>query len=133
MKKKQFDKARRVLAAEQQLHRIEQWKLADLERRLAELDAMQVELIGALNDTNALHGLFIDATARRLSTIAEEAERVGREKDAQSLTLKAYATRVKICERLALEYRQDFEQEKEGKALLDIVEQFVGRKPTSLP
>jgi len=133
MKKKQFDKARRILAAEQQLHRIEQWKLADLERRLAELDAMQVELIEALNDTNALHGLFIDATARRLSSIAEEAERVGREKEAQSLTLKAHATRVKVCERLAHEYRQDFELEKEGKALLDIVEQFVGRKPTSLP
>ena len=49
--------------------------MADLERRLADLDAMQVELIGALNDTNALHGLFIDATARRLSSIAEEAER----------------------------------------------------------
>ena len=39
--------------------------------------AMQVELIEALNDTNALHGLFIDATARRLSSIAEEAEGVG--------------------------------------------------------
>lgn len=133
MKKKQFDKARRILAAEQQLHRIEQWKLADIERRLADLDAMQVELIGALNDTNALHGLFIDNTARRLSSIAEEAERVGREKEVQLLELKAHATRVKICERLALEYRLDFEQEKEGKALLDIVEQFVGRKRTSLP
>ena len=56
---------------------------------------MQIELIGALNDTNALHGLFIDATARRLSSIAEEAERVGREKEMQSLKLKEHARRVK--------------------------------------
>ena len=83
--------------------------------------------------TNALHGLFIDATARRLSSIAEEAERVGREKDVQSLKLKEHARRVKICERLALTHEQDFEREKEGKQLLDVVEQFVGRKPTSLP
>ena len=94
---------------------------------------MQVELIGALNDTNALHGLFIDATARRLSSMAEEAERVGREKAVQSLKLKEHATRVKICERLAVERAQEFEREKEGKELLDIVEQFVGRKRTSLP
>jgi len=133
MKKKQVDKSRRILSAEQQLHRIEQWKLADLERRLADLDAMQVELIEALNDTNALHGLFIDATARRLSSIAEEAERVGREKHAQSLKLKEHARRVKICERLSLAHEQDFEREKEGKQLLDVVEQFVGSKPTSLP
>ena len=133
MKKKLFDKARRILAAEQQLHRIEQWKLADIERRMAELDTQQVELIGALNETNALHGLFIDATARRLSSIAEEAERVGRERDGQALKLKAHGTRVKMCERLALDREQEFEREKEGKVLLDVVEQFVGRKRTSLP
>lgn len=133
MKKKLADKSRRILAAEQQFHRIEQWKLVDLERHLADLDAMQVGLIGALNDTNALHGLFIDATARRLSSIAVEAERVGREKETQSLKVKEHARRVKICERLALERELDFAREKEGKELLDVVEQFVGRKPTSLP
>jgi hypothetical protein len=133
VKQKQVDKAERILAAEQQLHRIEQWKLADLERSLAELDAMQVELIGALNDTNALHGLFIDATARRLSSIAEEAERMARQKENQSLQLKEYARRVKICERLASEHRQDLEREREARELLDVVEQIVGRKSTSLP
>jgi hypothetical protein len=131
--RKKAEKAERILAAEEQLHRIEQWKMSDLERRLADLEAMQVELISALNDTNALHGLFIDTTARRLSSIAEEAERVGREKAVQALKLKEHATRVKVCERLALERAQDFEREKEGKELLDVVEQFVGRKGTSLP
>jgi len=130
---KKAEKAGRILAAEEQLYRIEQWKMSDLERRLADLEAMQIELISALNDTNALHGLFIDTTARRLGSIAEEAERVGREKAVQALKLKEHATRVKICERLALERAQDFEREKEGKELQDIVEQFVGRKGTSLP
>ena len=130
---KQVQKARRILAAAQQLHRMEQWKLADLQRRHADLESMQVELIGALNDTNALHGLFIDATARRLSSIAEEAERMVRERDAQSLVLKEHATRVKMCERMALEHEQAFDRQAEGKELLDVVEQFVGRKLTSLP
>jgi hypothetical protein len=127
------DKARRILAALEQLHRVEQWKMADLEQRLAELEQAQVELIGALNDSNALHGLFIDATARRLSTTAEEAERVARAKEVQALKLKEHAARVKMSERLTLDREQDAVREREAKELMDIVEQTVNGKPTSLP
>jgi hypothetical protein len=131
--KKRVDKVRRILAAEAQLYRIEQLKMAALERRAAELEATQVELIAALNDSDALHGLFIDTTARRLSSISEEAERVRRDKASQGLILKEHATRVKVSERLFREHAKEFEREREGKELLDVVEQFVGRKPTSLP
>jgi hypothetical protein len=127
------DKARRILAALEQLHRVEQWKMADLERRLAELEQAQVELIGALNDSNALHGLFIDATARRLSTTAEEAERVAREKEVQALKLKEHAARVKISERLSAGHEQEAAREREAKELLEVVEQTVNVKLTSLP
>jgi uncharacterized coiled-coil protein SlyX len=127
------DKTRRILLAQQQLHRIEQWRMAELERRLAELEALQVDLIGALNDTNALHGLFIDTTARRLSSTAEQAERVAREKEVQSLKVKEHAVRVKISERLTLAHEQEAAREQEAKELLDIVEQAVSRKRTSLP
>jgi hypothetical protein len=127
------EKAARILAAEEQLHRIEQWRMADLERRLAELESMQIELIGALNDTNALHGLFIDTTARRLSSIAEEAELVGREKAAQALRLKEHAARVKLCQRLLRERERDELRDMEGKELMELVEQFVSRRRTSLP
>jgi hypothetical protein len=131
--KKRVDKVRRILAAEAQLYRIEQLKMAALERRTAELETTQVELIAALNDSDALHGLFIDTTARRLSSISEEAERVRRDKTAQGLILKEHATRVKMSERLFREHAKEFEREREGKELLDVVEQFVGRKLTSLP
>ena len=107
--------------------------MAELERHLAELEALQVELISALNDTNALHGLFIDTTARRLSTTAEQAERVAREKEVQSLKVKEHAVRVKISERLTLAQEQEAAREQEAKELLDVVEQAVGRKRTSLP
>ncbi len=132
-KAQRADKARRILVALEQLHRVEQWKMADLERRLAELEKEQLELIGALNATHALHGLFIDATARRLGTTAEEAERVARAKEAQALTLKEHATRVKISERVTLVHEQEAAREREAKELLEIVEQTVGSKRTSLP
>jgi uncharacterized coiled-coil protein SlyX len=126
-------KSRRILAAQQQLHRIEQWRMAQLQGRLAELEAAQLELIGALNDTNALHGLFIDTMARRLGSLAEEADRVAREKDAQSIELAEHAVRVRLADRLAQTIALEGAREEERKQLLDIVEQFINRKSTSLP
>ena len=127
------EKSRRILVALEQLHRVEQWKMADLERRLAELEQEKVELISALNDNEALHGLFIDATARRLSSTAEVAERVARAKEEQALKLREYAARVKISERLTSQHEQEAAREREAKELLDVVEQTVNTKLTSLP
>jgi hypothetical protein len=126
-------KARRILAAQQQLHRIEQWKLAELQRALADLTSAQLEMIGALNDTNALHGLFIDTTARRLGTLAEEAERVNRKTTDQSLRTTEHAVRVRASERLEQAVAQELQRELEGKELLDIIEQHLANKVTSLP
>lgn len=131
--KKKAAKTRRILETLEQLHRIEQWKMADLERRLADLEQMQVDLISALNDTNALHGLFIDNTARRLGSTAEEAARVAREKEAHALKLKEHAARVKMTERLSEAHDREAAREEEAKELMEVVEQAVGRKPTSLP
>ena len=63
-------KIHRILAVQQQLYRIEEWKLADLERTLERLEASQQDLIRALNEDDALQGLFIDATARRLRSLS---------------------------------------------------------------
>jgi hypothetical protein len=126
-------KARRILAAQQQLHRIEQWKLAELQRELADLTSAQMEIIGALNDSNALHGLFIDTTARRLGTLAEEAERVTRRTADQSLRTTEHAVRVRASERLEQAVTQELERELEGKELLEVIEQYLATKVTSLP
>lgn len=126
-------KSRRILSARQQLHRIEQWKLAQLQARVAELETEQVELIGALNDTNALHGLFIDTMARRLGTLAEEAGKVTIEKDAQAAQLAEHAVGVKLAEQLAKTVAQEAQSEEERKRLLDVIDQFVTWNSTSLP
>ncbi len=126
-------KARRILTARQQQHRIEQWKLAELQRELADLTSAQLEIISALNDNDALHGLFIDATARRLGTLAEAAERVTRKATDQSVRTTEHAVRVRASERLERAVAQELERELEGKELLDIIEQYLANKGTSLP
>jgi hypothetical protein len=58
---------------------------------------------------------------------------VAREKDAQSLELAEHAVRVRLADRLAQTIALEGAREEERKQLLDIVEQFINRKSTSLP
>ena len=125
-------KSKRVLAAQQQLHRVEQWKLADLQRRLAELNAAQIDTISALNGSE-LHGLFIEATARRLRSLAEEADRVTLEKDKQSAKTSEHAGRVRAAERLAHTLQIELVREIERKELMEIIDQYLTNTRTSLP
>ena len=49
-------KIERVLAVQEQLHRLAQWRMAALDREKAENASGQADLLSALNDDNQLHG-----------------------------------------------------------------------------
>ena len=118
-------KIHRILDVQQQLHRIEEWRLADLDRTLLALAASEQELIRALNEDDALQGLFIDATARRLASIAEQAARVGEEKTAQEQRLLEHAARKLCAERLAQAVDREVAQAADKRTLLDAIERFI--------
>jgi CRP-like cAMP-binding protein len=94
-------KVHRMLAVQQQLHRIEEWRLAELRARLDELAADQKELIAALNEDDALQGLFIDSMARRLQSLSEAASATGKDTQLQAVRLLEQAGRLICAERLA--------------------------------
>jgi hypothetical protein len=118
-------KVHRILDVQQQLHRIEEWRLADLDRALLALAASEQELIRALNEDDALQGLFIDAMARRLASIAEQAARVGEEKTAQEQRLLEHAARKVCAERLVQAVDREVAQAADKRALLDAIERFI--------
>ncbi len=118
-------KVHRILGVQQQLHRIEEWRLADLDRTLRELATSERDLIRALNEDEALQGLFIDATARRLTSIAEQAARVGKEKTAQEQRLLEHAARKVCAERLAQAVDREVAQAADKRNLLDAIERFI--------
>jgi replicative DNA helicase len=118
-------KVHRILDVQRQLHRIEEWRLADIERALADLAATEQDLIRALNADDALQGLFIDALARRLASIAEEAARVGDEKTAQEQRLLEQAARKVCAERLAQAVDREVAQDADKRALIDAIERFI--------
>ena len=120
-------KAHRILDVQLQLHRIEEWRMSELQRRLDGLEAEQRSLIGALNDDDALQGLFLDAMARRLRALAEETTRVGREREAQAARLADHAGRVASARRLCAGLDREVAQASEKVQLLDSIERHIGR------
>ncbi|HZC80015.1 MAG TPA: hypothetical protein VE258_19825 [Ktedonobacterales bacterium] len=119
-------RTRRVLALQEQLHRVAHWKLLDLRRRVAELDSQRRELIAALNDSDALQGLFLDATARRLMSIAREADEVGREERLQIARVREHAVRLACAERLSEAVAGQAARADEKRALREVIDRLVG-------
>lgn len=119
------ERARRMLALQEQLHRIEHWKLLDLQRRGVELATERQELIEALNDDDALQGLFLDATARRLTSIAREADSVERTAEAQAVQVGEQATRVACAERHQEGVEAQARREGESRALAEVMDTLV--------
>jgi hypothetical protein len=119
-------RTRRVLALQEQLHRVQHWKLLDLQRRVAELDTQRRELIAALNDSDALQGLFLDATARRLMSIAREADEVGRQERLQIARVGEHAVRVACAERLSEAVAGQAARADVKQALREVIDRLVG-------
>lgn len=92
--------ARRILEVQKQLHRLEELKFAQLQQKMAQLESEQRELTQALSEDDALHGLFVDMTVRRLLALKSEASRLTPEWQARAESLIEHGGRVRNAERL---------------------------------
>jgi hypothetical protein len=122
---KPVERARRLLALQEQLHRVEHWKLLNLQRRGAELAAEREALIAALNDDDALQGLFLAARARRLTSLAQEADSVTRATEAQGVVVGEQATRVACAERHRDAVEVEARRQGERQALGEVIDTLV--------
>lgn len=100
--------------------------MADLQRRLAEVEASQRDLIAALNGDDALQGLFIDAMARRLRALTDEHARIDGERDVQAARIAEHAARVACAERLSATLGRQAARVEEAVQLADSLERYVG-------
>jgi hypothetical protein len=126
-------KARRLLNVLEQLHQIEERKKLELQRRHDELERSQLEIINALNADDALHGMFIDTTAKFLKSLAHEAQRVAEARELQSEKLRERATKMKTAERLKDSLELIVARRGGEKELQDVIERYTGRRGASLP
>ena len=121
-------KIKRILTLQRQLHRLSQWRLAELQRQEDIIQDKQRDLIGALNDDDRLQGLFVAAMAKRLSSLADDETRVAGLKKAQKEDVWAHARRVRQSERLADLLAVTRRRDAEKKAREDLTER-VGTRP----
>ena len=126
-------KVRRLLNVLEQLHRIEERKKLELQRRHDELEHSQREVISALNADDALHGMFVDTTAKFLKSLTQEARRVAEARELQSEKLREQATKMKTAERLKDSLEQIVARRGGEKELQDAIERYTGRRGASLP
>lgn len=119
-------KVHRLLTVQQHLHRIDEWTAADLDQQIADLEEAQVATIETLNSNDALQGLFIDAMARRLRSLAEAADKVRSERELQALRLRDSAVRLASAERLTAVVSAESARETAKNDLREILERYVG-------
>lgn len=130
---RRLQKTRRLLKLQEQLHEIDKWKLVELQQKAAGLQKEQSALIMTLNDDETLHGLFVEARAKRLQALAAEEVQVKQAQEQQAKVALDGAMKVKRTERvvgrLTVEYRRHVEK-KDYLSLLDVL---ASKVDASLP
>ncbi|MBZ6079335.1 hypothetical protein [Microvirga puerhi] len=130
---KRLQKTKRLLKLQQKLHEIEKWKLAGLQQRIIEVQDAQATLITTLNDDDALHGLFVEARAKRLQSLSVEEVRIKQAQEQQSKVALDKAMKVKRTERLVDRLNVEHRRHDEKKDYLSLLDVLASKTDASLP
>jgi len=126
-------KINRILKVQQHLQREAELKLSNLEREALELKVAQENIIHAMNDHETLHGLFIDASAKRLQALAAQANSVETAKTAQKAATLDRAMQAKRTEKMLTGLKDEGRRQAEKKDLISILEAFASNDSASFP
>lgn len=117
-----LDKLKRIAAVQAKLHRIEEFRLAEMQRRSAELAREEETLVATFNDDDTFAGVFVAAMARQLRRIAQESSRVETSKATQADVVRDAALRLKRTERHADRMAQSVRRDDERRLLRELIE-----------
>lgn len=126
-------KMERLLKVQEQLHKMAELKLVNLQREASRLKDEQDALIQTMNDHDAFHGLFVDVMAKRLQTLAGQAAQVETAKVAQKEITFERAMQVKRTEKLATSLKDESRKNEEKKELNAILEMLPAKVDASFP
>lgn len=122
----------RILSVQQQLRKIEEAKLGELQRRLQDIKDEQVALVSAMNDDGALQNLFLDTMAWRLKTLAEHEKRADVLVTRQAVAVGVEAIKEKAAQRLSDRRTAEEAAKAAQKQLDEVLEVFVRPRDASL-
>lgn len=124
-------KVERILAVQTQMHRLAQWKLAELERKESALCELQENLIRFVDEDGSYAALFSTALMRRLRNVGEEKAQVQVAKNRQAESVLEELRRLGRTQRMTDEVLKAERQEQDRKELSDILERLTNRRNAS--
>jgi hypothetical protein len=133
MDRRRLKKIERILAVQERLHEIAEWRLARTTQEQSELKASEVALVSALNEHDALQGLFVDAMAKRLKKLAIEAERLEQRRAEEARILFEEGLRLKRTERMTGRLRREYREGVGKRGFADLIDTLVRNGDASLP
>lgn len=124
--------AKRMLVVQKHLHSIEELKYLRLKQKIDKCETEQRELTEALSGEDALHGLFLDMSVRRIQALKQEEIRLMPLLQNQERVLVDHGGRIKSTERLVegLEYEERRAEERSD--LEEILEVTLAKGSASL-
>jgi hypothetical protein len=131
--KQRIRKIDRILKVQQHLQKEAELKLAKLDREASELKLAQETLIRTMNDHETLHGLFVDVAAKRLQSLASQANVVEKTKVAQKAVAIDKAMQTKRTEKMLTGLKDLERREVEKKDLSSILEALAKGRSASFP
>ncbi len=113
---------KRIADVQKQLHNLEEVKYARLQQKMTECRSAQDELSKALSNDDALHGLFVDVTVRRLKSLRQEEAKLAPEIEAQARVVLEHGGRLRNSERLKDELTVELRRIEEREELERLLE-----------
>lgn len=132
MAQDRLQRVQRILSVQEQLHKMEQYRLAEMQQHLAHLVQDQQALISSLNAEDGLQGLFMDATVRRLKSLADQEKTAARIQDDQERRTQEVGAKVGLAQRLFDTAEQMARRAEEADQLADIVERVAAQAPRKI-
>jgi ATP/maltotriose-dependent transcriptional regulator MalT len=115
----------KILALQEQLHRLSTWKLASLEQQRVNLEEAQKETIEAIDRDVTMNGVLVAGATRHLRGIDRKIEAVKALHVVQSRVALEQGARTKLAERLVDSVEAKVRKQQERSDLGDLIERSV--------
>lgn len=115
-------RTRRILAVQSQLDRLAQWKLIDLQSKVAALENQQRRIICFMQGEPAVAEIFSSTMIRRLQSIAEMFATIASESEVQTARHRDERGRLRRTERIVETLESEARRKNELNQLVEAIE-----------
>jgi hypothetical protein len=123
--KSRLQSIRRVVAVQEQLRRLAEWKLADIERQLAEVAAAQADLDRFVDRAHPLTGMLLGVVTTQRRKLALRAAQLKEARVSQTQHVLEASRSFKLAENIEGRIDEEERRRREKAELAELIENAV--------